>query len=384
MKKILLATLEFPPTIGGIASYVHEFAESLSSESVVVYAPSNRSGDEFDAKQKYKIIRKKPLTLPIFWPRWIRAVFQLLSIVKKEKIEVVLVNHVLPLGYAVWIVKKIRKVPYVIISHGTDVLYASANPWKKRMLNRLVRDAEQIIFNSESIMRRFLLRLPEYEKKCSVMYPCPHASFLESVPEDIIEELRRSLALQGKKVILSVSRIDIGKGYIHLAHAVHDVLMKEPHTVWLIVGDGPKRAELLEEIQKLSLQNVVRFIGAVPHDELSVYYHLADLFVLLTHTAGEREEGLGLVFLEAASAGLPIIAGSTGGVEEAVIDGVTGRVFDVYHSAGKVVDAIIELLQNSDMRKKFGAVGRDRIIDTFQWSEQLRKLEPWLGPISFK
>lgn len=379
MKKILLATLEFPPTIGGIASYVHECAESLDPGKVVVYAPKNLTSTVFDEKQKYKVIRKKQLTSPFFWPRWIKTIFHFLSIIKKEKIELILVNHVLPLGYAAWIAKKTKHTPYIIISHGTDVLYALANPWKKKMMSMVVRDAEQIIFNSVSIMRRFLERMPEYEKKCSVMYPCPHRSFLEQVHEDKVEELRRSLALEGKKVILSVSRIDKGKGFLHLVAAMQKILVQEPHTVWVIVGDGPKRAEVIQEIQKRSLQNVVRFIGAIPHEQLSVYYHLADLFVLLTHTSGEREEGLGLVFLEAASAGLPIVAGKTGGVEEAVIDGVTGRVFDVYHSGDKIIETIVELLHNPEIRKKMGEAGRERIISTFQWDKQIHILDPWIG-----
>lgn len=378
MKKILLATLEFPPTIGGIASYVHECAESLDPEKVVVCAPKNYASAEFDEKQRYKIIRKKQLTPPFFWPRWIKTIFHFFSIIKKEKIEVILVNHVLPLGYAAWITKKIKHTPYIIISHGTDVLYASANPWKKKMMRLVVRDAEQIIFNSFSIMRRFLEHMPEYEKKCSVMYPCPHHSFLEPVQESSINDLRRSLALEGKKVILSVSRIDKGKGFLHLVAAMQKILVQEPHTIWVIVGDGPKRAEVIQEIQKRSLQNVVRFIGAIPHEQLSVYYHLADVFVLLTHTSGEREEGLGLVFLEAASTGLPIIAGKTGGVEEAVIDGVTGRVFDVYHSGDKIIGAIVELLHDPELRKKMGTAGRERIVSTFQWDKQIHVLDQWI------
>lgn len=378
MKKILVVTLEFPPTIGGIATYVTQFARSIDPKYVCVYAPRMAGDKAFDGGEPYRIFRKKQL-LGFFWPRWIPTIFHFFSIAKKEKIEMVAVNHVLPLGYAALVLKKVRKIPYIIISHGTDVLYATAHPWKKKMLKRVIDGAEQVVFNSESIKRRFLERLPEFEHKSVVVYPCPDKAFLSTVDAEKVEKLRRSLALQGKKVILSVSRMDIGKGFQHLVHAMPEILAREPHTVWLIVGDGPKREEIFEAVQKLSLQNVVRFIGSVPHEELGVYYHLADLFVLLTHTAGEREEGLGLVFLEAASAGKAIVAGKSGGVEEAVIDGETGRVFDVYHEAGKVVDTIAELLGDKEKREMFGSAGKRRIESVFEWSIQLEKLKPWIG-----
>ncbi|HRH23777.1 MAG TPA: glycosyltransferase family 4 protein [Candidatus Magasanikbacteria bacterium] len=377
MKKILLATLEFPPTIGGIATYVAQFARSIDPDHVCVYAPHVPGDTAFDATETYKIIRKKQL-LSFFWPRWIPSIFHFFSIAKKEKIEVVLVNHALPLGYAALILKKFRKIPYIIISHGTDVLYATANPWKKKMLKWVIKGAEQVIFNSESIKRRFVERLPEYEHKLSVVYPCPDEVFRLPADAPKVEKLRTSLALQGKKVILSVSRMDIGKGFQHLVHAMPEILAREPHAVWVVVGDGPKRAEIFEAVQKLSLQNVVRFIGSVPHEDLAAYYHLADLFVLLTHTAGEREEGLGLVFLEAASSGLAIVAGKSGGVEEAVIDGETGRVFDVYHEAGKVVDTIAELLGDKAKRDMLGRAAKRRAEAVFNWNVQLEKLKPWL------
>ena len=379
MKKILLATLEFPPTIGGIASYVQQFAGALDPVDVIVYAPQQRGDREFDATQKYSVIRKNPLTLAIFWPRWIRAAFQFISIIKKQKIEVVLINHILPLGYAAWFAKKRKHIPYIIISHGTDIIYASRSKWKRKWVRKIVQDAEQVVFNSESLRRRFLERFPEFESKCTVMYPWPDVQFsLPPAPEKM-ETLRRTLALQGKKVILSVGRLDEGKGFPHMIRAFESILEREPHAVWIIVGDGPKREELLEQIQIRSLQNVTRYIGAVSHDELAIYYYLADAFVLLTHPDNGREEGLGLVFLEAAAAGLPIIAGKSGGVSEAVIDGETGRVLDVFHEANKIVDAVCEILLHEDTAKKYGIAGKKRIEQIFNSKTQLEKLKPWVG-----
>jgi len=378
MKKILLTTMEFPPQVGGIASYVRQLARALDAHNVVVYAPHMAGDKEHDKQEGYKVIRATQLFPRVLWPRWVRAIIHTLRIIKKENIEVIMVNHVLPLGYVALCAKKIRKTPYIIISHGTDVTVALQNKWKRRMLTYVLRGAEQIVFNSDSLQRRFFEHMPEFASKSTVMYPCPDKQFLAPAPLDKVSEIRRSLALEGKKVILSVSRMEDGKGFPHLVRAMPEILKREPHAVWIIIGDGSKKQVVLQEIQKNSLQNVVRYLGELPHEELPVYYQLADIFVLLTHPDQGREEGLGLVFLEAAAAGLPVVAGRSGGVEEAVISGTTGIVLDIRHDFTRIIDAVCNMLQDLEYRTKIGATAKERIVTTFNWETQLQVLRPWI------
>ena len=179
-------------------------------------------------------------------------------------------------------------------------------------------------------------------------------------------------------MILTIARMDEGKGYPHLIRILSKVLEKVPNLVWFIIGDGPKRELILKDIQKNFLQNVVRYIGMTPHAELKQFYYLADLFVLLTHPDEGREEGLGLVFLEAAAAGLPVIAGRSGGVEEAVLNGQTGIVVDIYHGDKIVADSIIELLKNEDFAKTLGMNARIRLEADFKWKNQLKVIGRWI------
>ena len=166
------------------------------------------------------------------------------------------------------------KVPYIIISHGTDILFASRNRWKTKMTRWVAEESEQVILNSESLRQRFLHILPELESKSRVMYPCPNQEFLEKPPKEEIDKLRSQLALEGKRVLLSVGRLDEGKGFPHIIRILPKLLKRDPHVVWVIVGDGPKKQEVLDMIQRKSLQNVVRYIGEVPHEKLKIYYYL--------------------------------------------------------------------------------------------------------------
>lgn len=377
MKKVLIVTLEHPPQIGGIATYVDTLASGLDPASVVVWAPPHAGSVEWDATRGYKIIRKKMLFPKFIWPRWILTCLRLRSICKKEKIEMVMLHHVLPIGYAALFVKKMLKIPYMLFSHGTDIVAATKTPWKKRMARNISNNATQVIANSDSLKNRMLRPFPDLSDRVTVVYPCPEEDYYIAPPEAEIEALRDRLALQGKKVIFSMARLDEGKGFPHLAAVMLEVVKKDPNIVWIIIGDGPKKQELLDGINKHNLQNVVRYIGSVPHKDVKLFYYVADVFALLTHPDNGKEEGLGLVFLEAAATGLPTIAGRSGGVEEAVAHMQTGIVVDTYqHKQG--IDAVLTLIEQDEFAQKLGAEGQRRVRANFNWPNQLKRLDQWL------
>lgn len=385
MKKTLIITLEFPPQVGGVATYVHDMANAMDSEKIIVFAPggtdeffSAKQKVEWDTKQKYKIIRKNMFWPKFLWPRWIPLLFQVRNIVKKEKIQVIFVQHVLPVGYAGVVMKKLFGIPFLLFSHGTDLIAGTNTAWKKKMVTRVSSVAEQIIFNSNSLQDRFLRALPQFEKKSFVLYPCPEPKFLESPSRETIDKLRRQYALEGKQTLLTVSRLDEGKGFLHLIRYMPKILESVPNLVWFIVGGGFKRDMIINAIRKYNLQNIVRFIGEIPHEELPPYFYTSDVFVLLTHPDEGREEGLGLVFLEASAAGLPIVAGRSGGVPEAVLDQETGLVVDVTNTE-QVVSSILKLLQEKAYARQLGMSAKSRIIRDFNWPKQIKLLEPWIG-----
>ncbi|OGH60103.1 MAG: hypothetical protein A2725_00440 [Candidatus Magasanikbacteria bacterium RIFCSPHIGHO2_01_FULL_33_34] len=380
MKKILIISLEFPPYVGGVATYVHDLADSLDPQKTVVLAPSSKSKESsvWDEDKKYKIIRKKLLYPRFIWPRWIRLLWHVWRVVRKEKIEIIFVQHVLPVGYAGILMKKLFKIPFLLFSHGTDLIAGTSTVWKRKMVTMVSKQAEQIIFNSNSLQSRYLRVLPMFEKKSFVLYPCPEPIFFETPSRSAIDTIRSRYALEGKEVILSVSRLDEGKGFLHMIRYMSKILETAPNLVWFIIGGGFKSDLIIDTIRRYNLQNVVRFIGEIPHADLPPYFYVADLFVLLTHPDDGREEGLGLVFLEASATGLPIIAGRSGGVPEAVLDGRTGLIVDATNEK-QVIDATLKLLQEKIYATQLGKAAKDRMLKDFQWSNQIKLLEPWIG-----
>ncbi|MBD3311198.1 MAG: glycosyltransferase [Candidatus Magasanikbacteria bacterium] len=380
MKKALIITMEYPPQIGGIATYTHDMADVMDKNNTIVLAPiwhDKIEQKKFDGRVKYKTIRANFLYKNIIWPRWLKLFFKVRKIVREENIEVLLIHHALPVGYIGVLIKILSGVPFLLFSHGTDLTSGISSRWKKMMMNFVCKGSQKIFFNSNSLMRRFQENFSGFDDKSVVLYPCPERDFLEAPDREVIEELRRNYALIGKQVILSVGRFDEGKGFLHLLRIMPKLVERFPNLVWILVGDGPKKDQIIKNIQSLGLQNNIRYIGQVEHDELKKYYYLADLFVLLTHPNKGREEGLGLVFLEASAAALPVVAGRSGGTKESVLDGKTGFVVNT-DAEKEVFDTVVTLLRNPSFAEKIGYNGKKRIISEFNWQEQIKKLEPYL------
>ena len=369
--KTLIITLEYPPQIGGVASYTYNLAKNMAGEDVVVYAPKMNGDVEFDRKNKWKVTRGKPNFLFV-WPRWLRMLAQVWSLVKKEKIQRIYVHNALPAGYVAYLLKKFKKIPYIVFFHGTDLELGIKN--KKNKLKKVCAAAEKIVVNSNFLQNKFKSAFEDLKKEITVIYPCPDDVFLQKAPEAELKKLKSQLALEGKSVIITVARMTEGKGYPHLIRLLPKILEKVPNLVWLIIGDGPKKDEIIKSIQKNYLQNVTRFIGKLPYTDLPKYYQLADLFVLLTHPdESSAEEARGTAFVEAAASRLPVVAGPAGGVEEAVQNMQTGLVVDVYQDQS-IISAVTELLRNKDYAKQMGRAGMERVMREFNWPEQLKKL----------
>jgi phosphatidylinositol alpha-1,6-mannosyltransferase len=170
-----------------------------------------------------------------------------------------------------------------------------------------------------------------------------------------------------------VARLIPGKGVATLVGLMPRIVAKVPNAVLVLVGTGPELPTILGEIQMNYLQNSVRLLGGVSPEFLPRLYQTADAFVLLTQTINGHEEAWGTVFLEAGVSGLPVVAGRSGGVSEAVHEGVTGDLVEV-NNPEQVVQSIVCMLTNPEKAREMGAASRARVLAEFTWEKQLTKL----------
>lgn len=377
MKKLLILTMEYPPQTGGLATYAATMAEALPPDRVTVLAPMHREAAAWDAKQSYRIIRKKLLYSAWVWPRWTKMFFAAAQLVLNERMERILIHHALPAGYVGFLCQKFWGVPYIVFYHGTDLQIATASPWKRCMLYRVARRAEVNIFDSQFMLQKFLQAFPDLSAQSVVISPGLDPFFFTAPEDALMENLRDRFALQGSRIVLSVGRLAEGKGFPHLVRLFTKVVAQVPDTVLLIAGDGPKRDIIAGLIKKAGLQNVIRLVGRIEREELPALYGLADVFALLTHSNEGKEEGFGLVFAEAGSMGVPVVAGRCGGVEEVVRHEETGLVVNTY-ADDEVVGAIVRLLTDKETAKRFGERGRELARELFQIGDAVQRLKPWI------
>jgi phosphatidyl-myo-inositol dimannoside synthase len=153
--------------------------------------------------------------------------------------------------------------------------------------------------------------------------------------------------------------------------ALAQVRKAVPNVRYVIVGNGPYQAHLEAETGALGMMDIVHFVGSAREADLPGWYAAADVFVMPNRSDGVDFEGFGIVFLEAAAAGLPVIGGRSGGVPEAVEDGVTGRLVDGTNVAE--LEAIMAALATSSgLRREYGGAGRERATQRFSWERAAR------------
>ena len=367
--KILIPTLEYPPQIGGIAQYIVKQIEHWPdrSDSFVVCAPIDNHTADFDKKNSWITYRLK-FYFNFFWPRWLRLLWQVNKIIKKKKVDKILVHHILPVGYIAYLNKKLRQIPYYLFFHGRDLgLAFSRKPYKAKLI---CHQAEKIIVNSQYIKDQLLNYLPEIKDKIVVVYPCPSLSN-KNTDNKKLAEIKELINPDHAPLLLTVARFVKRKGIDDSILAFKQILTEFPQAIYLIIGHGEEHIHLQALIVKNSLVNNVK-IFSVSRADLPYYYQLADVFVLTPKELPEGDvEGFGMVYLEASFFGLPIVATKTGGVPEAVLNGKTGLLAES-GNIEQIGQAIIKLLANKNYARQLGEQGKQRVEMEFEWGRQMR------------
>jgi phosphatidylinositol alpha-1,6-mannosyltransferase len=166
-------------------------------------------------------------------------------------------------------------------------------------------------------------------------------------------------------VLLSVGRLQRRKGHDLAIAAVARLGMSIP-VKYLIVGDGEERGRLEALAGSAGVQDRVVFLGEVGANELPSYYAAADIFLMPNRVEDGDLEGFGIVFLEAAATGRPVIGGRSGGVAEAVVDRETGLLIEGT-DVDELAAAVRTLASSADTRRAMGLAGRERACREFTW-----------------
>lgn len=347
MKKLLLLAENWKPRIGGVERYLEGLTDTLRERGLKVEVVEPNRKRFF-----WPII--KPAWLPLFIFLWRKA--------KRKEFEVLLCGKTLFEGLVGYYLKKYWGIPYIVFTYGMEIRRWNLEYGKLKKLKRVLHNADKVIYINH-VTKKDLKELGVREEQ-----------LVKVQPGIEVGETRRAKREGRKKYILSVGRLIPRKGFDTLieAFAQLDQTKFDDVELW-IVGDGPER-ERLEEIAEQNLvQDSVKFLGTVQDEKLQSLYVGAEIFALTPREMVGDMEGFGIVYLEAAAHGVPAVGTLTGGVPEAVIHDKTGLLVPPNNPKAAAI-ALMQLLANSDLRRKLGKQAQLRIQEEFTWEKRIRPL----------
>ena len=354
--RLLIVTNDFPPTVGGIENYTYSLARRWPGKEISVVTRTVPGCDAFDRTLNFEVHRE-PTRLLLPTPGLLARLRRLAA---EQGVEVVHFPSALPLG----VLGPRLELPYAVSVHGGEFMLASRLPGVRQVLRSVINRASVVLPQSsfaETLVRRIAPRVPMQRVTCGVDP--------QRYERDLVGTQRKEGgAGEPSPVIVCVSRLVARKGPRTLIKALPLIHERHLSARLLIVGDGPDRKKLANLATSLGLEQSVTFAGSVPWSEIPSYYARGEVFALPTRTRffGTETEGLPLVFVEAAAAGLPLVGGDAGGVRDAVREGETGHLVkggNVEETAG----AIVKLLDDPAAAREMGGRGRQMVLDEFTW-----------------
>jgi phosphatidylinositol alpha-1,6-mannosyltransferase len=346
---LLLLSELYPPAIGGSAVLFGEIYSRLGDTPVTVLSEGVGMAD-------YGIRNPRAL-----W-QYLRLAMKLR--VSARRASMIHCGRALPEGFAAWLCRRSGGPRYACWAHGEEIATALTSRELTWLMRRVYAGADVIFANSLST-RRMLEELGVAADRLELVYPGVDTQRFR--PDIDATEIRRRIAPGGEMVLLSVGRLQTRKGHDLMIQAVGHLTRQQHRSLrYVIVGDGAERARLEALVDQCGVREYVTFIGEAPAQLLPQYYAACDIFVHPNRVEQTDVEGFGMVFLEAAATGKPTVGGNSGGVPEAMADGVTGLLVGGT-DVEELATTVARLMDSDALRRRLGEAGRTRAVREFGW-----------------
>jgi spore coat protein SA len=378
-----------PPIRGGATElFIEKVAARLTGWHPVVIGVSDPELPQHEWRSQVEYFRI-PLTgwrkrlycrYRDYFPLYDRQVTNIINQVQPDLIHV----HNRPL-LALYLQRRLRRpIPIILHMHN---LYASLGK-RERPRPGTVIPMAGFAACSQFVLERERQRLGLGANLCRVIYNGVETSAYASRwdPAAEFQRVRRRYGIEDEPTVLFAGKLREAKGVHILLKAMTQVWEVTPQAVLVLVGgteygldrtmrETPYMAQLRRDLERAPGKVVLT--GFIPPDQMPRTYLLGDVFA----GPSQIEEGLGLVFLEAAAAGLPVIATRRGGIPEVVRDGETGLLLDRPDDDAELAAKIIRLLDDAPLRQRLGQQGRARVEAGFSWQKIAGTLEAFYDEV---
>jgi phosphatidyl-myo-inositol dimannoside synthase len=371
-----LLTPDFPPVLGGISNYLFNVYRQFDLREMTLIAPQHPDAEAFDSTQEYSVARfRSAFDVPGVrgaWQVW-RMYRAAEKLVKREGHIVLHCGHV-NAAVAARKLKRRYGTPYLLWTHALEIM----DEWLRASIVPAMLEADVVITNSE-FTREFVAS--SGVSRSRIVKIRPGADPVRFRPGLDCRELARRLGIAGRPNVLTVSRIvkaNRYKGHDVVLRALAEVKREVPDVAYVIAGDGDDLDYLHRLARECGVRENVILAGRVSDEDLPRLYNACDAFIMCSREDRSRRgilaEGFGIALIEASACGKPVIAGRSGGVSDAVQDGVTGLLVDPV-DGGAVAAAIIKVLRDPGLANTLGENARRWVECEMNWTRAADEFE---------
>jgi phosphatidylinositol alpha-1,6-mannosyltransferase len=363
--EILVITWNFPPRRGGIENLLSDLCAALrQNHSVVVvtsHAPAPQPIEEGVFRAPWRGL--VPFVLYALWRgAWV--------LFRRPGTKIVFGGSAMVTPVVLALARLFGRKS-IVQAHGLDVVYPKV--WYRLLCVRWLKGCGRVIANS-AYTASLTRRQGVSRDRVAVIHPgVDPGRFVATAP---IEQIKRELGFPAKHIILFVGRLADRKGvkeFIRLS--LTEIVRQVPDVCFVIVGDDARdslthrthaRRAIEAVTTEMNLQSHVRFLGALSDEDLIKCYHACDLLVLPALDVPGDPEGFGIVMLEAAAAGKPVVATRVGGIPDAVEDKETGLLIDPGNHE-QLSHEIVDLLHDEQRMRFLSVNAKRRALEQFAW-----------------
>jgi L-malate glycosyltransferase len=324
------------PTFGGSGVVATELGKALALKGHEIHFITYRQPvrlDVFLANIFYHEVTIKDYSLFDYAPYELNLVSKMVSVIKKEKLDLLHVHYAIPHASAAYTTKQILAsegihIPFITTLHGTDITLLGKDPSFLPAITFSINQSDAVTAVSESLKRETY----EYFKITKEIHVIPNFIDVDLYSHTPEECQKNKYAPNGEKILTHISNFRKVKRIDDVIR-IFESVQKQINAKLLMVGDGPEREVAEGMVEEMGIRDKVLFLGKITSPERILC--ISDLFLLPSET-----ESFGLAALEAMAAGVPVISSNTGGIPEVNIHNVTGmlsNVGDVYDMAKNCV-----------------------------------------------
>jgi phosphatidylinositol alpha-1,6-mannosyltransferase len=376
----------FPPTKGGSGKWLSEiYARLTSSGTLMVVGRKHIGADECTEDRNYPHpILREDLSMAfrgVAQVASLRAYYRITHRIRAlaQSYRVASIHAARPLfeGLVARLVKATMGLPYLCFIHGEDINVAKTSRELSFLTNSVLKNADRLIANSGFTRELLIHDWNVPTERIELMHPGVDCNYYAP----LVAPSPRSLFPESRHVLLTVGRLQERKGHDSLIGGLQEIRKLFPNVLYAIAGDGEQKLVLKELVDRLNLENHVRFLGEVDDATLRQAYRECDLFVLPNRAVGRDMEGFGIVLLEAQACGKPVIAGRSGGTKDAIIPNQTGLLVDCENprQPQDLVSGICRLLADERERQRLGTNARTFVRNSFDWEILAQQAEKALS-----